>query len=154
MLNKAWLHLLHTFFFRCSYQIHSGFSFLNLNDWTWIILYSFQVTHSCFQSLYSFFLFSSLARNSLFIHRGMLAFSSGNIFVRMHSSFAWERWSLNINHLSLLTSRALSHGTVPSRHLKKSALLRPGLWDCFLLSSLPSGYWISTSHSHCRQGCF
>ena len=44
----------------------------------------------------------------------------------MHCCWAWRRWSLNINHLSWapLPSRALSHGTLPSRSLKrpKSAL--------------------------------
>lgn len=65
------------------------------------------------------FLVSTLSR---------LAFCVCLFFVGMHCSWAWRRSSLNINQLpwAPLTSKALSHGTLSSRSLKrsKSALLR------------------------------
>lgn len=76
-----------------------------------ISLYSFQVVGPCFHLLCISCLHLSNDRSSLFIHEGLLPSLSDYLLTRMHCSWPWEKWSLNINQLSLilLTCRAHSH---------------------------------------------
>ena len=93
-----------------------------------VFLYSPQVTCPCFHYLYPLFLCLSLAKSSLFIHTGLLAFLPDFVAVQIEFFWAWRRCSLDINHLSWtpLPSKVLSHRTPPKRPLMrpKSALLK------------------------------
>lgn len=83
----------------------------------------------CFHPLYAFFLSLSLAKSSVFIRAGLLAFLPDFAFVVMELSWAWRRWSLNIQEVSwaLLPSSTLAHKTLLRRSLK--------MWKSVLLNS-------------------
>ena len=84
----------------------------------------------------------SFSRSSFFIHAGLLAFLPSVPFFGMHRSWAWRRWFLNINQFSWtpLPFRALCHGTILSRSLKrpKSAFLKSKVLSllCTFLNAL------------------
>lgn len=103
-------------------------SFLVLFTAIWTIhLYFSQATCPCFYPLKAFFLCLTLFRNKLFIHTGFLVFLHYFLFVEMHLCLACRRWSLNIIQISwaLLSSWALSHGTLSSRIFEETKACSP-----------------------------
>lgn len=89
------------------------------------------------------------------MHRALLAFLPYFLFIGMDCFWAWQRWSLNIKWLSWvpLPSKTLPHRILPNRSLKRarSALLKSSVLNSVFLSSLPSRFWTSPSHSLCHQ---
>lgn len=90
----------------------------------------------------------------LSMYAGLLPTFPDFLLIWFHCSWAWRKWSLNINQLSWipLPCRSCSHGILPRSLSRLQLTLLKSMVKILLPCFIPSWYW-TPPHGHDSQRC-